>query len=630
MSFTQLPTAKGVEADLQDNEFEAIFDPVVEDDNTYNIAEDQADIPTGYRSWVRDWEEDIPQGVYLGPALEPVTFYTGVFRTYKRCYLELEQDYTFTPTEIMNGVSQFWIKVPIIWDNILYLQDTDFPLWSMILLINNTIIPSQNMFILGNGLYMRMEHLLFPDIEYNFKFRIPFEWWEVTDIPDRGYYDDRAPAILLSGENLGNGLGSASYKFWTTSESDPYLLPNYDGSLDGIDDISIVYLPDEITLGTTFIFTKGIGQGGLFGRTYPIMSNANVRDITNPTGYTTFNMVTQLNYDINSDVGKASFIIPFNSPEPVTLLWAQIYIKGSHLISGMAFQDYNANIDYEGFFIFSFPETLTLATIDNGGSLPNTGTIPVEVTISIRNSQGHSGQITLLHDSRPYAYWYEVQFYDYDNPAGYWRTLTGMKSDIATTDLSWTFDYNPVIYAEMTSNTWALVTTNWATGTFTYTKAFQTKIYIPIHVYEVYRENKEGGFDSVYVGYNKTEYEETLASYGVLGYDNDREPINDLGQNFLDGVKYLWNGLKTMYGYIIDGLQKGFDLLLKLGEYEVKALLSIRDIIRSIITFIDENFISLLELIWLMVGPFLALFMLVTSSKVLKMTIYKGAEYEGR
>jgi len=84
-----------------------------------------------------------------------------------------------------------------------------------------------------------------------------------------------------------------------------------------------------------------------------------------------------------------------------------------------------------------------------------------------------------------------------------------------------------------------------------------------------------------------------------------------------------------MYGYIQDGVMAGFEALLKLGEMEVKALLQIRDIIKSIITFMEDNFLSLLELIWLIVGPFLALFMLVASSKALKMTIYnKGAKNE--
>lgn len=625
MNFTQLPTAKGVEADLQDNEFEAIFEPEVRDDNTFNIAEDQAIIPTGYGSWEDDWGEDIPQGIFLGPAIEPVTFYTGVFRTYKRCYMELEQSYTFTATEIMNGVSQFWVKAPIVWDDLLYLHDTTWPTWSLILLIDDTIVTTENMFILGDGLYMRMEHLLFPDVEYNFKFRIPFEWWEISEIPERGYYHDKPPAILITGENLGNGLGTAKYKFWTTSESDPYILPNYDGSLTGIDDISIVGLPDEITLATTFIFTKGIGQGGLFGRTYQILSNENIpgRAITNPDGYSTFNMVTELSYNTDSDIGKVSMIIPFDSPDPVTLLWVKIFISSQWILSGLAFQEFNANIDYSGFFIFTLPETLTLATIDNGGSKPNEGVIPVQVTISIRNSKSYPGSITLLHDSSPGSYWSQVQFYDYDNEDGWYRTLQGMKTNLDTTDLSYTFDYNPVIYAEMTDDIWALVTTDYSTGSFTYTKAFQTKIYIPVHVYEIYRENEDGGYDQVYVGYDEGEYEQALAEYGVLGFDNDREPLSYLEANLYNGVKAIWNGLKTMYGYIVDGLQRGFDLLLQLGEFEIKALMSIRDIIRSIITFIQENVVSILELIWIVIGPFLALFMLVTSSKFLKMTLYK-------
>jgi len=624
-SFTQLPTAKGVEATLQDNEFEAIFDPIVEDDNTFNLAQDQENIPTGYSTWVEDWGADIPKGVWLGPALEPMALDTGFLRTYKRCFIELEQTITFTSNELMNGCSQFWIKYPIVWDPELFLNDLTFNPWVYTILIDNNQIVTTNMLVMGDGLYARVEQLIFPSIDYNFKFRIPLEWWLIEDTPTRGYYNDITPRVLVTGENIGDSLGSAKYKFYTTSiYGEP--LPNYDGSLDNIDDISIIELPDQVTLGTTFIFTKGIGQGGLFGRAYPILSNQNTVPITYPDAYTRFSLLTYLSYDTSSDQGKPSILIPFDSIDPVTLLWVDLYIPGSYATGG-TMQTFNANIDYSGFFLFTLPTDITIKSISNGWTLPDIGQIPVYLKLSVRNSVSSPGQITFLHNSNPYPDWTFLNIYNYDETIS--DDIFGIKNGPSEIEDNYIFGYNPVIYAELTVGTWAIQSTDLSTGGFTYSKAFQTKIYVPVHVYEIYRQNKEGGFDRVYVSQDGIEYEEMLAEYGVTGYNDDKGPLDDLGQNFLDGIKYLWNGLKTMYGYIQDGLMAGFEALLKLGEMEVKALLQIRDIIKSIITFMEDNFLSLLELIWLMVGPFLALFMLGSSSKVLKMTIYnKGAKNE--
>jgi len=595
-----VPTVQAVQTDLDQNQFQAILNPM-EDGTEYDV-DDPEMIPTGYDNWLNDLGDQIPEGIYLGSALQPSILDTGYEQTYQNTYLEVQENIEFTSTEIINGCSEFWIRYPIVWNPDYYDSNRDW-----VIVINDDWIECSNVFQKGSSVYAKINAIIVPDITYRIKLMIPMIFWEIPEVALNGFYRGITGNIEITGENIANSSGTGCYSLLTSE----YLGDPRTSSFTTRSNRS---LPDGITFGISFIFTKGIGNGGLFGRSYTVMSNADVRPITFGNKYTLLVIETILPYETGYGAGYISIMIPFSSLSPITLLWASVDISGDHFTGYPSdFGYYEINEDYEGFFIFTMP---------NSGSFVSGNDINLEITLSVRNSIDQVGSISLLHNSgsvqigrNKYAYDGEIFLTGYD-----------LKTDIENVELSSFYEYDAVAYSSLTSGTWAYATPTETNNVFQYTKVFRTKIYVPITIYEIIKENKDGSTTTIYSGYNKTDYEKGLVEYGVVGFDKPSDPFKSLGSQFINAVKSIWDGVKVMYGFILDGLQIVYDSMLKLGEITVNSFLKLEQILKSITAFIQDNIINILELIWIMIAPLTTLFLIVYVFKPLKNMIYQGVE----
>lgn len=604
-SILVLPISNAVQTELNPDQFEAIFTPI--EAGTQIDIDDIESIPTGYDKWTDDFGEEMPEGIFLGSAIAPSVLDTGYRQTYQNTYLELQQNVQFTSTELINGCSEFWIRLPIIWDD--YLHDTVFD--RLDVLINEERATSINTIQLGSSLYMKMHHIIVPDIVYRFKFLLGLNYWGITDVAANGFYKDVTALIEITGDNLVNSTGTASYSLLTKAvDEDPWDgLEPYDSS--PLTTRSNITLPYGATFSTSFLFTKGMGQGGLFGRNYRILGNPDIYPLTFPSHYSRFKFQTELPYDASVSSGYLSIMIPFSSIHPVTLLWASFELEeGSISYSG---NDYmNMNFDYEGFFLFTFPNAMTFTSTENA---------IFTIQLSVRSAEYDEGSISFLHNSVKTDYM--DNFYMHDpscQSSVYWDNLD--KDELVQNHY-----YSLVSYASLTNGQWTYVVPTQNNNEFQYTKVFRSKIYVTVTKYELLKENADGSTTTVYSGYNRTEYDDYLLEYGVIGFDKPSGPFSSLGEHFVNAIKAIWDGSKIMYGYIIDGIQKLGEALYKLGEVTVNSFLKLEKIIKSIKAFLSDNLVGILELIFLMVAPLLVLFVIVYTCKPLNNAISKrGAD----
>lgn len=610
-------SARASTTNLVENEFTAEFSPLVgnpdEAGNMYDET-NRSEIRTGFNTWEEDWGEgEVPKGIYVGTAFAPSVLDTGIQRVYRRCVFEVGFTANFSAKEIMNGASSFWVKIPVVFDDSLFNLSTFYPHHMMTLqpFINGFFVHSPQTIVVGSSVYVNFHYIIQPETDYEFLFRFPIHYWSPSLIPVYGNYDHTiSPKVLLTDEKV--SVNDNSFYSWLTTDKplgDYMTSPSYDD----FDGVSITQLPSSVSLGFSFIFTNGIGIGGLFGRSYNIVPYSPLSYSTGDN--TEFKIVSRISHDGVSG-RNVSIVIPFYSIDPVYLVRAEVFIyNSSHARFGMLHTDaYNISNNYSGMFIFSFPSALTLLSPPSAG-------IPVAIYLYVRNSIGSVGSITFLHSSNLNAsaipdisgtslYFDDTLIFNY-----YAYDVFSWHLDKDTVSLSRFMYYDFVCYSEMKDGMWAWVWHN-ASGGVQYDYVFRQKIYVPITIYNV--TNGDTG-ETVYVGTNGYLYDNWISvPEKEDSGDSDYDWIAKLSDGIKRGIEWLWNGMNKMSGYIIDGIQALGEALYKLGELVVTSLMKFWGILQSIVAFIEDNILNILELLVTTASAFLFLLIMPVVSRSFK------------
>ena len=601
VSLMPIPLATALTPNVFSNEYNAVLDPyIAAPGSNYEIIDDIDKIPTGYGNWQRDFQET-PNGIYLGQTIAPNTINTGIRQKYYPTFIEIESQVTFTSNEILNGCSDFWFMIPLIFNpaiiNESFLEFSSF-------FFNDNWTYANEIYHNNNHIYARFNYLILPDIPYNIRAILPLVYWPISAISNRGYYPDNTISLLVTAENVGNSTSyENNYKILTAAtESDYFGVMNFN-DFNLFQSVSTILLPQDITFGFSFMFLRGIGQGGLFGRTYPIREKANI--ITNCT---VFSFTSFIDFDPAMPNRYLSVKIPFDTLSPLYVFQIRFFIikqypiglfQGINLANTFSPQD-----TYQDFIIAS-----STVQFHPNISYP-AGVYPIEIHLFVSSNSTAPGSIGLLHNFNENLA-NRVLLYRYDQASKY----NVMYFDITN-------------YAAFTTGQWTYIITDKKTGDLLYTKAYQNKIYVPIHIYEIVVENPDGSTTTIYTSQNQSEYEFLRDQYAVLGYDNDKDSLSDLARFLLLACEMSYNGLNSLYGFIRDSFQVIYDTLLIIGEITVNAVISLNQLIRSITAFLEENLLSILELMFLTIGPTIALFMLVYISRPLKNAVYGGKTNE--
>ena len=609
-------SARASTTNLVENEFTAEFSPLVgnpdEAGNMYDET-NRSNIRTGFNTWEEDWGEgEVPKGIYVGTAFAPAVLDTGIQRVYRRCVFEVGFTANFSAKEIMNGASSFWVKIPVVYDAELfnftfsrrphYLEDVQS-------FIDGVLVHSPQTVIVGFSIYVYFHYIIQPYTDYDFMFRLPLNYWSTSLIPSNGYYDPNiSPRILLTGEKVCPDDGSY-YSILTINVSAGGVgattwLTN--SSYDDFDGVSFTPIPSSISLGFSFLFTNGIGLGGLFGRSYNIQPYSSSYD-------TRFEMAVIISH--NNVKAYPSIIVPFHSIDSVFLANAKLLIRNtSHAGFGLAglndIGHYTVSNSYDGMFIFSFGN-LTLH------SPPNEG-IPAILYLNVRNSVDSIGAISFLHNSNisnsattyVSSYVEGASLYNFYGFGGF-----SWYSEVENVSFSQFIYYDFVCYAEMKSGQWTWIWHN-ATGVVQYDYVFRQKIYVPVTIYNI--TNGATG-ETIYVGTNGFLYNSWIKVFEKEdsgGSDDDW--LTKMFKGIKRGIQFLYNGMNKMYGYIIDGIQALGEALYRLGEIVVTSLMKFWGVLESIVAFIEDNILNILELLVTTASAFLFLLIMPVVSKSFK------------
>ena len=604
LTLMPIPLANALTPNIASNEFNAVLDPYLENPpNNYEIINDIDKIPTGWGNWNKDFET-IPQGIYLGQTIAPQIIDTGLRQKYTPTFIEIESQVIFTSNEILNGCSDFWFMLPIFFDPAIINQS--FLEYSFFYFNDNWTYANE-IYYNNNHIYARFNFIILPDLEYNIRARIPLVYWTIPDIQTKGFYGENTLKMLITAENVGNSTSyENNYKFLTAETEADYF--NSYADYQGFSSISIIQLPKNITFGYSFIFIRGIGQGGFFGKTYPIREKAAV-----PIGNVSqFSFNAYMDFDPAMPDRYVSIKIPFDSINELYVYSITFFIDKNFPI-GLFYagpgdlrvsNTFLSQSTYKDFIIASS----TIPFTANNSYPP--GVYPIVIQILVSSNNNMPGSIGLLHNINDNIT-SRVMGYRYDQNSDFKL----MYFDITN-------------YGSFTTGQWAYIITDQKTGDLLYTKAFQTKIYVPVHIYEVVIENPDGSTTTIYAGQDRLEYEAISGQYQVLGYDDDQGSMSDMAKFLLLVCKASYTGLNSLYGFIRDSFQVIYDTLLIIGEITVNAVISLNQLIRSISAFLEENLLSILELMFLSIGPTIALFMLVYISRPLKNAVYGGAKNE--
>jgi len=616
-------SARASTTNLVENEFTAEFSPLVGNpDEAGNLFDEtnRSEIRTGYNTWEEDWGEgEVPKGIYVGTAFAPSVLDTGFQRVYQRCFLELGFTANFSAKEIMNGVSSFWVKIPVVYDAELFSRTLGAginTLQDIQSFIGGLLVHSPQTIVVGSSIYVNFHYIVEPEKDYVFMFRLPLIHWDVSEIPYEGYYNPEiAPRILITDEKVCKN-DSSYYGFLSTDTSGGGFYASY-STFDGV---SLIDLPSSISLGFSFVFTNGVGLGGLFGRSYPVLPY-NCTIFPSPPLFlantTKFSITTILSHDNTN--AYPSIVIPFYSINSVYLVSAEIIIHDQSIadFSGSRNSTYSVRNNYSGMFILSFPNLLVFKTTASEGLLVN-------IYLEVQNSIGSVGAITFLHTrsddilnqavsfwGADYLYW---NYYGFNG--SWWQKNTPLdKLD----EVKFIY-YDFVCYAEMKSGQWAWVWHN-STGGVQYDYVFRHKIYVPVTVYRII--TSEGGEGVVYAtteGNIFDDYPDANTSTEIK-YDSGGDDSNwliSLAKGIKKGILGLWDGLKKVYGYIINGIHALGDALYKLGELVVNSLMKFWGVLESIVAFIEDNVLNILELLVTTASAFLFLLIMPVVSRSFK------------
>lgn len=247
------------------------------------------------------------EGIYYGPYIESSLFKFD----HQGGWLRFSGDFRWSHQDIINGVSDFWIRIPVVaneyvrWE--LEIQDIDFPYvgtppatedrpytivdkyrWICIDFLTHKgrcLDPESDdpyLVMDETGIYLRFWNGLFPDVEYHFEF-------------NGKLFPELRPSVWLSIERLQLST-TTSFQFYDHDGI------RYFGDLGNI--LYNITNDLEVYPAWTFNFVSGMGQSGLTSFRLPSKN-----DTTFYRHFDFFHMVD----DTAMDAEYVSIYIPFDS-----------------------------------------------------------------------------------------------------------------------------------------------------------------------------------------------------------------------------------------------------------------------------------------------------------------------------
>ena len=644
------------EAESIDIYFKA--DPMFADINDpVNIA-DMTREETVIGEWERDFNGNPPNGTYYGPFLPPAQFVHNLIPTWikNETNTNLDGRYTFvlisahfnlSRQEIMAGASEWWLRTPLDPSSI-------EAFYGLTVSIFKNVDNASKVGLLGDfttAAYARYAQR--PRAEYNGyvpgvicvygpELDVSQSGAPITDYnlpPDMRVANDhlyiQVNAVLEPSVDYVISLGFRLPKdgvlttYWTSSGSpagswtaidiqEVYMHPPIGGSA-LIDELDSVLIEIPLDLDWSFIFTEGVGMGGLFGKRinipafsmlglYPFwntsMEGAEYISVMLPwisdeSAYIHPTIWPSRDGDIIlgffNGSGPDYFYPVRDSPLNITI-WGDWYDA----------QGYN----YTDFCLFSTDRTVnwTNTEPDDRWRLLVGFMFMREVNLTLlcyeedREPQLWS-TIDLSNTSRnplltPHIYYYGTN----------WSSLSE--------DWNISLNYNIWCSVRGTTGQWAM-RNGTASGRATYTHYFPRIIRLSSAQWKVVNETKE---EIVIPNWG-------LRDVGLIPYawdrffgddDPDNTPVGTLIHVFQEAIMKVWNGLSQFGGWVLDGLSQVWDALKRFGQFIYAAIVEFIGMIWNFIGDVVDTIAGFWDTLKFLVAPFMFISIVVGGSKISK------------
>ena len=586
--------------------------------------------------WQDDLDEDFPNGTYYGTLFQGSAFEVTKFRPYwypysaakysptgRFSFAMLSGHFNFTSRTIMSGASEWWLKVPILASSVemshgIYLaifegcdelDEVQFwnqsygnkyfhvrPSW-------DDKVPDDLIFygfpdgidhkgkpafdhsgagdlrVRNDHVYLRVHSIIRPATDYviSIAFRLPMEGslktlWTGAESPA-----GRETRICW-----------ADYKITDIESNDTYL-----HEMTGQEIMDV-----DLDLDWSFIFTEGVGGGGLFGYRFPVV---------NGTILYTYPFLNTTVDPAKDGLIHPSFMLPWISDNEFTInLWV-----GNMLDEGKTGpQDFHhwqfepdsddppietfywwpqyLNYTYRDFCLFSVNWTLDF----DDGTFPfnDEDRYNVKVIYEFLNE----GNITLLcYDiERPTVTWDQIEPWHDNSTTWPWaRTAIFDKTDSGFYSLN----YGVFSSAYGTEGEWAQVQQNTTTGRKIFSYHFPNRIHLSSMEWRIGQSDKEEK--------ELTPAQMAWQEFSELWGQGHR--MKAIAQAFKATVLTIWEGGTRVVAYVYDGISRLWDGMKALGEWLWTSMVSLFETIVSFFEDLADIIVDMWNIVRYLVAPML-------------------------
>lgn len=655
-----LQVASG-QRDTKREEIKVNLEPGEEYQNvrTHDIGGNNTDIRTNTDRWVMDYggEEYVPQGVYRGPLLEPSLMeldYDPRFRwkknesgttTGKISSTTLIQKAEFSSSQIMNGASEIYIQAPFTSRclDVLHMKQSQIPeggkLYSSLHIykgevdsidvqLKDTAITQQSIATVDgssnirpeavvpitpadykNGRpYVKVNTFIESDQTYSFVFNIitggekpelfvtDSDNFQTVDIQ----YNNEVNLFTSAITDVSNEMIKESTWYYTS----PFVEDSSDYQYNKD------YQETDIHLGTSFMFTEGVGEHYMFGKEIEVQAGD-----------------TMLFYpDIDwseyssGEVNKTSFYLPFMSDDRLGTSGpdsSDIKI-GYTNIEEPSLETWNdITWNWQDFILFT-----------NQPDDDVKGQEGADI-IAIRFLDDTTLTIPMTARDLDYNYYNDNEIDYVTKRMGRWSNSKMLIANETVNDgETWEYQdkrwfyYNPYIKAELTEKIWAQVDSE-GEGKESYSHTFaNTAYYSNIDVSVVDKGNTSNTWSNV-INLVKKGFKYTPVGLGIQ-YLQGEDPLSNVKGVLKNGVTSLVESTERFAGWLYDGLVKIWEGIQDLFRIIYNSVMEFVDWIVGIFEDIVQVLGTLAERLAYIAGLLGFVVVMAGVSKVSKLSEWSG------
>lgn len=580
--------------------------------------------------WQNDLGGDFPNGTYYGTLFEGSAFEVTKFRPYwypydqtastgRFSFAMLSGHFNFTARTIMSGASEWWLKVPILASSVevsagIYLaifegaSDLDqiqfdeqpygnkyfhirpswnghvpddfvfyyFPDW-----VDHRGDPAfdhsgaGDLYVNNDHVYLRVHSILRPETDYviSIAFRLPEEGSLTT---------------LWTGAESPAGRETricwADYLITDIDSNDTYAF-----NMTGQEIVDI-----DMDLDWSFIFTEGVGDGGLFGFRF---------EVVNGTTLYTYPFLNTTVDPAKDGLIHPSFMLPWVSDDEFEI---NFYVSNMLDEGKIGPQDFHhwqfepdgdnptsqtftwwpdINYTYRDFALFSVNWTLDFDNIDYPFTDEDRYNVRLGYTFL------NSGNLTLLcYDiDRPTIDWSDIEPWHDNSTTWPWaRPFIFDSSDYGV----FTLNYGIFNSAYGTEGEWAQVQQNTTTGRKIFTYHFPNRIDLSPMEWTIKQKDSEDAMSPAEVAWQE--------SYELWGKGHKFRAI---AQAFKATAMTIWEGGTRIVAFIHDGISDLWEGMKALGEWLWTSMVSLYETIVSFFEDLVDILVDMWDVVKYLVSP---------------------------